>query len=261
MKKIDIYRFLLILICISSFFACKENTLQTEERITDSPSGMAKVKVFNYSPTAPNFNIFNGVAKLVGAATSTNDTVDIGIPYKKFFPDGSGVYNLVAPGNFSADLIVPKSSAVQPNAKILSQNISLVANKAYSLYVTDTLTRTSIVVVEDDLTPVEIGKSGIRFANMMLGTDLTELKLSTTLTDANGNTSTVMVPVQPVIFKQVSPFVVVSSGNFVATVSAVNKNATDLKLSFSAVSGKKYTVYIRGYKAQTNAEIGTTVNY
>ncbi len=133
-------------------------------------------------------------------------------------------------------------SFFQGTEKIKSGNFTLKNGKYYSLFLAGEWPQTELVLLNDSLTRPASGKSHIRFVNMSKDAGILNLGLT------NGSTL-----INQKAYKTGSDFIEVNGNKPYAFVIRNNTALTDT-VSIPAVnleSGKIYTIWAKGLKAQT----------
>ncbi|MEO8795383.1 MAG: DUF4397 domain-containing protein, partial [Daejeonella sp.] len=147
MKKI--YKVLgLTLISASVIFtSCKKDGVVDRGGISQG----GKVKFVHASPDAPQFNFYvNGTKITAGLASSTG--VEQGMAYSATgLPTSFGYSNFEPGALVFKSLVAPSSTTVAAGTELFTTNLSVEADKYYSLFAMDSLSRITPVVFTDNL--------------------------------------------------------------------------------------------------------------
>jgi hypothetical protein len=157
MKK-SITLLLLALLSIS-FYACQKAGLRLTEY--SLPTDKAFVRFALFSPNTPNVMIKSNDVKLNGASTGGNGGV---FPSTLNFPD----YAAVDPGA-TIKLALPNIGTQNDSVVLFTGKLSLVANKFYSLTLSDTGANRTAFSIEDQFIAQRDSFLAVRLINATVG--------------------------------------------------------------------------------------------
>lgn len=161
-----------------------------------------------------------------------------------FFPD----YLRVATGTKNIKISIPKRLTNVDSIVLYSTQVTLEANRNYTLNVSDTLARTKSVLVEDTVQQAEPGKIRYRFVNLMPNVPRIDLYYGTTLMATNIEYNS-----QGIIFTMnVPPTSLAWSIRETGTAASSTALATFPNASTTA-SQRVFTAFAMGYKGATAA--------
>ena len=211
--------FLMIIFGATVFTACSDD----ENVVAPTPEAKAKVLVTHASPDAP------GVDLLVdNAVAGTNLT----------FPNNTG-YLEVNAGTRNVKVNVTGTSTTAIEA-----NLTLDANKNYSVFAVNNVASIEPVVLEDDLTSPASGKAHIRFLHLSPNAPAVDITL-TSGAIVFGN----------YIFKQASAFTPLDAGTYDLQVRLAGTSTVVLDLpGIALTAGKIYTVFAKGLVGGTGGQ-------
>ena len=231
---------------IVSFAACTKNELEiTGGTVLNSSNAQAKiffVSAYRANPTYQiNINDIR-VSNLLGGATNPTP-----------FPGGglntggssTGDYIGVNAGTLKVSFVIPKFNTNTDSVTLASNNVAFEAGKKYSLYVTDTASATSYVMVEDSLVRTDSGFAKYKFVNLIPDGGAVDLYVGTVMVASN------------IAYKAVSPSFTLPTSNASSTWSI---RATGTTTTIGGGSGSQasslgnqrvYTVIARGYRSIT----------
>lgn len=151
--------------------ACKKNTFNETERISPEGKALIKFGIFTMYPVNTPLTIYQNDTKLSSAIpTGSTRGGGYGYPGGGFNTGGNSYadYLGIDPGNIKFDLAV-----VYPNVNFIQQHIfdttlSLIANKKYTMLITDTSNATTSLLLEDNFpTDLEEGYAYFRISNLI----------------------------------------------------------------------------------------------
>jgi Domain of unknown function (DUF4397) len=158
------------------------------------------------------------------------------------FPD----YLAVDPGANTLTVAIPKKNTNVDSVVLFTTLLTLTANKNYTVHVTDTLTNTKALSVEDNLTLPDGNTAKYRFINMMPNAPFVDLYYNTTLVASKipymGSSPYFSYPVQTVAGTwSIRETGTLPTSTAMATYSSLNTSA-NLRV---------YTAFASGYKGAT----------
>jgi hypothetical protein len=195
----------------------------------DLVAAIANVLVVHASPDAP------GVDLLVDGIVVNSQALD--------FPDNTG-YLPINAGTRNVK-VNPSGSA----ASVIDANLTLEANKNYSVFAVDIVTNITPLVLEDDLTAPASGKSHVRFIHLSPDAPAVDI----TLTDGTvvfGNKT----------FKEFTDFTPLDAGSYNLQVRAAGTATVVLNLpTITLQDGKIYTVFAKGFLSGGTQPLGAEI--
>lgn len=240
MKKV-LYQSIFVMGLGIGLVACiKEDSLPT--RYTAVPDTNTFIKFHSFSPDAPQINyMVNGSKTTAVAPTAAN--AEQGMIFPNIYPANVG-YVTAASGSLKIDATVPSTSTVTPGAVIATTTQNFAANKYYSFFMADSVSKISTTVVEDDPTVADVTKAYFRLANFVSNGSSVKVEI---LKTSSGTPFSKTYPA--VAFKSVSAFEELEASP--ATYKIYLRHpTTDAKLdsiaAFTPSATKKYTIYTRG---------------
>jgi hypothetical protein len=163
------------------------------------------------------------------------------------FPD----YIAVNPGSVLLGAGIPFKGSATDSIVLLSQSVTLSANKYYTAHITDTATKIKVALYEDDMTPADPGFSKFRFVNLMPDVPAIDLYYGSTLVASN------------ISYLGASPYFTVDIPNSTTPAQAWNTRATGTGPSGTilatytsantAINRRVYTAFAMGYRLATDA--------
>ncbi|WP_276131675.1 DUF4397 domain-containing protein [Polluticoccus soli] len=206
----------LLLLGFTAVFAAACNNGNDDDN-TPTPSNMAKVKYTNAC-------ISTGALRV-----QVNDVALQNVNSLTYL--ASSAYINVTPGtNVKHGFVIEDS-----NLPLASVNNDLVANNAYSVFATGTVTSPSAIAITDDLTAPPTGNAKIRFVNLSPDNLSESVYVGQTKLDSN------------VMFKQATPFRQVAAGSYQIIVQDPANVPSSRTLSGQQLdAGKIYTLMITG---------------
>ena len=220
MKKIFVNVFSLVTVLLA-FTACNKD---------DNNNEMSKsVMVVHASPNAPNVDVrINNSVALTNVAYPTNSNysaVNSGSTNIKVSPTGTTNY-------------------------VIDATVNLEANKYYSVFAIDSVSKIKVAVVTDDLSAPAAGKAHVRFFHF----------------SANAPAVDIAVTGGPVLFSNrkfndqatnasLASFTPLNAGTYNLEVRAAGTNTVVLALpNITLTAGKIYTVFAKGFLGGTGAQ-------
>lgn len=227
---------------------CKKNSYFLRE--ATYPEGKALVKVGLF--TAYNVNQPIRVA-INGDIISNELLYPIPFPGGGLNTNGSlnSDYLMVTPGSAKVELFVMNQGTPVPAGKLSEANLTMEANKRYTLFLADTAQNIAAWVVPDDTQQPDSGFFRIKFVNAMPNVQLMDLYRG-----PNATTNNTLV-VSGVEYKgKASDYVNISTAN--ATDSFfIRKNGDPVtavpiaRRTFAVTNQRIYTLFSRGYNGAT----------
>lgn len=210
-------------IIMLSLSACKDD----ENTVVTPPTPKSKISVIHTSPDAPKIDILLDNAFV--------DTLS--------FPRNTS-YLEVNSGSRNVKVRATGTSIVPIEA-----NIILDANKNYSIFAIDSLSKISALVTVDDLTTPSSGKAHVRF--MHLSPDAPAVNII-----ANGSvTLFANRSFNKTITSAEQAFTPVDAGTYNLQVRTVSGNVLALDLpGITLTAGKIYTIYAKGFLGGTGVQ-------
>ncbi|NWF51258.1 MAG: DUF4397 domain-containing protein [Ignavibacteriaceae bacterium] len=207
-------------ISFTTFIGCDE-----EDNPANTPATpKANVIVIHASPDAPKVDILiDNVKKVSGLA----------------FPNNTGYVAL------DAKITNVKVNVENTTTTVIEADLPLVANKNYSVFATDSVSKLTPIVFEDDLTAPASGKAHVRFIHLSPGAP----NVNITLTDGTK-------VFEDVEFKENTGFSPLNGGTYNLQVRDAATNGTViLELpNITLQSGKIYTVFAKGFPTGTGTQ-------
>jgi len=195
----------------------------------DLVAATANVLVTHASPDA------QGVDLLVDGIVVNNQPLN--------YPDNTG-YLTINAGTRNIK-VNPSGSA----ASVIDANLTLEANKNYSVFAVDIVSNITSLVLEDDLTAPAAGKAHVRFIHLSPDAPAVDI----TLTDGTvvfGNKA----------FKEFTDLTPLNAGNYDLQVRAAGTSAVVLNLPTIALQdGKIYTVFAKGFLSGGSQSLGAEI--
>lgn len=178
----------------------------------------AQVMVVHASPNAPAVDLYVDNTKV--NATALN------------YPNNTG-YLDVDDGsrNFK---VVPAGAAV--GSAVIDANVTLDADKAYSVFAANTLSNIEAVVLEDDLTAPASGKAHVRFVHLSPDAPAVDVAVQ------NGP-----VLFSNIQFKGSTAFTPVDAGTYTLEVRPAGSTNAVLTTQVQLTNGAIYTIFARGF--------------
>lgn len=191
----------------------------------DLTAANASVIVTHASPDAPGVDlVIDNIVINSAALTFPNNTGYIDV--------GAGTRNI-------------KVNASGTSTTVIEADLTLGANKNYSIFATDVLANITPVVIEDDLSAPATGKAHVRFAHFSPDAPAVDITLT------NG---TVVFP--NAAFQDVTAFTPLDAGSYDLQVRAAGTSNVVLTLPTITVSdGMIYTVFAKGLLSNLAPEI------
>jgi hypothetical protein len=221
MKKIIVHVFAAVTVLVA-FTACNKDD-------DNSDAMKSQVMVVHASPNAPNVDV-----RINNAVALTNVA----------YPANSG-YTQVNSGSTSI-----KISPTGTTTYVIDGNVNLEANKNYSVFAIDSVSKIKAAVVMDDLTAPASGKAHVRFFHF----------------SPNAPAVDIAVTGGPVLFSNrsfndqssnpaVANFTPLNAGTYNLEVRAAGTNTVVLALpNVALTAGKIYTVFAKGFLGGTGTQ-------
>jgi hypothetical protein len=231
--------------------ACEKNSFKVKDNIFIEGKASLKVNFFSSYRANPAYHI-----KLDGVRVSSNLTYATPFPGGGLNTGGGNYADYLAaePGTHKVSIAIPYFGTSNDSLELASANITVEADKLYSLYFADTTANTFSMTVEDNITSPDSGFTKYRLLNLM--PDLPEVDLYF----GTGSTSTTSTKVAgPVKYKEMSTYFTVPintgtvwsirPGGAAATTTALFSYTN----SSTVVNQRVFSISTRGYKAITSS--------
>lgn len=195
----------------------------------DDPMSTSQVMVVHASPNAPNVDV-----------RINNNVALSNVPY----PTNSG-YTQLNSGSTNI-----KVAPAGTTTNVIDATVNLEANKNYSVFAVDSVSKIKAAVVVDDLTTPASGKAHVRFFHF----------------SANAPAVDIAVTGGPVLFSNrtfndqgtnasVANFTPLNAGTYNLEVRAAGTNTVVLSLpNINLTAGKIYTVFAKGFLGGAGAQ-------
>lgn len=195
----------------------------------DKDMQKSQVMVVHASPNAPNVDV------------RINNTIALtNVPY----PNNSS-YSTVNSGSTNI-----KVSPTGTTTYVIDATVNLEANKNYSVFAIDSVSKLKAAVVSDDLTAPASGKAHVRFFHFSANAPAVDIAVTggavlfsnRTFNDQSTNASK-------------ASFTPLNAGTYNLEVRAAGTNTVVLSLpNISLAAGKIYTVFAKGFLGGTGAQ-------
>jgi hypothetical protein len=185
-------------------------------------SSTAKLLVTHASPDAPGVDLFvdNAKQNTTGALTFPNSTA-----YLTLNSGSRGI----------------KVNAANTSTSVINATLNFEKDKNYSLFVVDSLSKISTVLLTDDLTAPATGKAHVRFVHLSPNAPAVDIAIKGGAV-LFANTA----------FKGSKPFTPVDAGTYDVDVRVANTTTVALPLTgIKLEAGKIYTFFARGFLGGT----------
>ncbi len=179
--KRTLYIITILLAGMAVLYACTKNTLKVPYNYVD---GQSQVK----------FNIASAYKANPAIQIKLNDVrISPAISYPYPYPGGglntnggsTPDYFSVAAGSIKVSIAVPKAGSNEDSVALYTTNVSVDANKYFTVHVADTGANTQTVLVPEDVASPDSGYSKYKFVNLMPNLAAIDLYFGTTLVAAN----------------------------------------------------------------------------
>jgi hypothetical protein len=240
MKKVFYQSIFVMGLGIGIFSCIKEDSLPT--RYTAVPETNTFIRFHAFSPDAPQINYLINGSKAT-AVSPTTDNKEQGMIFPSAYPATVG-YVTAASGSLKIDATVPSTSTVTPGVVIATTTQNFAANKYYSYFMADSLSKITTTVVEDDPALADVTKAYFRLANFVSNGSSVKIEILKT------STGTPYSKTYPAVaFKSVTAFEELEASPAIYKIY-LRHPTTDAKLdsisAFTPSATKKYTIYTRG---------------
>lgn len=189
------------------------------------PTPTAKVLVAHASPNAPGVDLLVDDTKQNTAALT--------------FPANTG-YLTVNAGTRNIKINVSGTSTTVINA-----NVNFEANKNYSVFAVDSVSKISAIVLGDDLTAPASGKAHVRFVHLSPNAPAVDIAVASSGAVVFPNTA----------FKNGTAFKPLDAGTYNLDVRVAGTTTVALPLpAITLQAGKIYTVFAKGFLGGTGAQ-------
>jgi len=255
MKKIFIISLLasIVVFSVSCYKDPKDRAYIAESSFLNSTNALLKVNYLSAYSANPLIQLsinnqrvsglFGGRTPFPGGGYNTNGAS---------FPD----YLSIIPGPVAISIAIPKRGTNVDSILLFTGNISVEATKNYTAHITDTLTKTKMVLIEDNLLFPPANSSKYRFLNMMPNVAAVDLYYGTNLMATNipylGSSPyfTMEVPVTPLAWF-IRETGTLPTGTALATFLSSN----------TTLNQKIYTAFALGYKGATAANTRPYISF
>jgi hypothetical protein len=231
---------------------CDKNEFNLKENIFIEGKAQLKVNFVSSYQRNPAFQI-----KIDGIRVSNNITYFTPFPGGGLNTGGGNYadYLAVDPGARKVSISIPNVGTNNDSVLLASADVTLEANKTYSLYFADTAATTFSMLTEDDLSFPDSGYTKFRFINLM-----PDLAAGLDLYFGTGATSTTSTKVAgPILYKGMSSYftIPINTGN-VWSIRPGGAAATTTALASytsasTVVNQRVFTISSRGYNSITGA--------
>ncbi len=189
------------------------------------PTPTAKVLVAHASPNAPGVDLLVDDTKQNTAALT--------------FPANTG-YLTVNAGTRNIKINVSGTSTTVINA-----NVNFEANKNYSVFAVDSVSKISAIVLGDDLTAPASGQAHVRFVHLSPNAPAVDIAVASSGAVVFGNRA----------FKSATAFTPLAAGVYNLDVRVAGTATVALTLpAITLQAGKIYTVFAKGFLGGTGAQ-------
>ncbi len=209
-----------------AFTSCKDDD---DDEPTPSPT-TARLLVTHASPDAPGVDLLLDNVKVNSAALE--------------YPGNTG-YLTVNSGNRNVKVNVTGTTTT-----VIDATLTLVANKNYSVFAVDSVSKISAVVIEDNLATPASGKAHIRFVHLSPNAPAVDVAI-------DGGA----VVFGDYEFKEASEFTPLDAGTYDLEVRVAGTSTVALDIApITLTAGKIYTVFAKGFLTGTgNAALGAEI--
>lgn len=230
MKTSNIKMTALALLSITALFAsCDKDEL---DDIINTVTPTAKVIVVHASPDGPAVDLLVDNTKQ-GTLSYKAATAYLNI--------NEGTRNI-------------KVNAANTATSVINADLPFTANKSYTLFAIDSVSKISALRLEDDLTAPAAGTAHVRFVHLSPNAPAVDIVAGGSVITGFGDKA----------FKSFSNFTPLPAGTYNLDVNLANTTTTVLDVDNVVLSaGKIYTIYARGFVGGTGAsalEAGTILH-
>lgn len=194
-----------------------------------TPASQSKVMVIHASPNAPAVDVrINGTVALTNVPFLTNSA---------YTTLNSGSTNI-------------KVSPTGTTTNVIDATVTLLADKSYSVFAIDSVSKIKAAVTVDDLTTPAAGKAHVRFLHLCTNAPAVDIAVTggavlfsnRTFNDQTANAA-------------LANFTPLNAGTYNLEVRLAGTNTVALPLpNITLVAGKIYTVYAKGFLGGTGAQ-------
>ncbi len=234
---------------VLSFAACSGDT------VIPAPAPSANIAVVHASPNGPAVELRLDDNLLYSVAGSGL----VGIPYlgSTFAATTSAGYLNIAAGKrnfkvFGTTTAATIATQVAADRKpVINADVTFDADKYYSIFASDSVSKLTPIIVEDDISLPATGKAKVRFAHMAVGAPNVDIAVKTVGNLLFTNRT----------FKSVSDFISVDPGTIALEVRPTGTTTVALNATVTVAANRVYTIMARGFAADTAAarRLGATV--
>jgi hypothetical protein len=244
MKRFSIIFFVLST-AVLFMAGCDKNSFKLRE--STYPEGKALVKIGLFTA----YNVNSPIRVAINGQIMSNELL-----YPIPFPGGglntngslNSDYLMTEPGNAKVELFIMNQGTPVPQGKLSEANLTMEANKRYTLFLADTAQNIAAWVVNDDTPAPDSGFSRIKFVNAMPNVQFMDLYKG-----ANAGAATLVVA--NVEYKgKASDYVNVPTGTdsfFIRKAGDPVSVAPIARRSFALSNQRIYTLFSRGYNGTT----------
>jgi hypothetical protein len=228
------------------FVGCDKET-DWKAKAENVPAGKSFLKINYVSAYAANPGV---ILSLNNARVSNTITARTPFPGGGYNTGGGsqGDYLGVAAGHNSLAVTIPNKSFYADSVVLFTTSLNLNPEKYYTVHITDTASKTKVVVTMDDLTQPDTGSTRFRFINLMPNVPAVDLYYGTTKVASN------------IAYLSTSDYVTmkVPATNLAWTIREAGAAPTSTALATytsgnTTLSQRVYTAFAVGYKGSTDA--------
>lgn len=202
--------------------SCKDDE---EQMVTPTPTNYSNILVVHASPDAPGVDLLIDGSKQNTAALNFPDNTS-------YIKKESGTRNI-------------KVNVSGTTTTVINANLTAEANKNYSVFAVDSVSKISAVVLTDDLTAPAAGKAHVRFVHLSPDAPAVDVAVASTGAVVFGNKS----------FKEATAFTPLDAGDYNLDVRVAGTSTVALTLpTITLQAGKIYTVFAKGFLGGSGAQ-------
>lgn len=192
----------------------------------DTPAATAKTMVVHASPDAPAVDV------LIDNSTVVNNVA---------FPSFTTSYLSVNTGTRRV-----RVNAAGTTTSIIDVSLPFDANKNYTIFAVDSLSKITPIRLEDDLTAPASGKAHVRFVHLSPNAPAVDIAVTG---------GAVISGLSNTAFKASTSFVPLDAGTFNLDVRVAGTSTVALAVpNVTLQSGKIYTIFARGFNGATGSQ-------
>jgi hypothetical protein len=241
-------KYFLSLFFLAGLVACKKE--QVEMLPIQETNTSANVKIVHASAYTTNYSV---QLKVNNTRISNAFTYSTPFPGGGLNTGGSNMpwYLALSPGSLNISMSVPKVGTGTDSLALFNGVTNVEANKSYSIYLSDTASKTQMSVVTENTALPQSGQTRLKFINLMPNTTGLDLYVGTNKVADN------------IGYKSVSPDFTLTRGDtvrFYLRIAGAAANSTPLALyptlspfqaPFTVPERRIMTVFARGYNNAT----------